>query len=632
MKKRKLITYTLVGAMTLGMGISCSDSFLDQQPPGLYPEASVNTKSGIEGMLINAYAGLHGQAGTWYVTPINWVWGSVGSDDAYKGSELNDQSDVNFVQRYSILPSNPILRNKWDAIYDGIDRANQVLRKLADPELAALFTADEIKNLTGQARFLRGFHHFEGAKVFKKVVYIDEKVTDYVIPNSTPIWDKIEADLKFAYDNLPEKQNEVGRANKWAAASFLAKVYMFEGKSKYADAGTLLKNIIDNGMTSTGLRYGLVDLFNDNFNVKTENNKESVFSMQFSMNDGSTTNGNYEMALAYPHNSGSPGAGCCGFYQPSQNLVNSFATVDGLPDFDHFNDKAQLTDEAIISTANWDGTKAYKVKDSVYVTRVDALKPNADRVYKALTDNTNKDPLTSASDWKLVWQENTSIELDPRIDWTVGRRGIPYLDWGVHPGRNWVRKVDYGGPYSPKKHVYSKADKDAGLGGSVGWGYNSSAENFTLLRVADLYLWYAEVLADAGQLDNATGAAYYVNLVRARAANTNGYVKDADGSDAANYVIDLYPSFPDQTYAVKAIQWERRLEFAMEGHRFFDLVRWGVAEQTINNYLTAEAKLRVEALGGATFRPRNVYYPIPEYAINQSYLNGQPTLEQNDNY
>jgi len=633
MKKRTLITYTFIGSLALGLGISCSDSFLDQQPPGLYPEAAIDTKSGVEGMLINAYAGLHGQAGTWYVTPVNWVWGSVSSDDAYKGSELNDQSDVNFVQRFETLPSNPIIKNKWDAIYDGIDRANLVLRKLQNPEIAALFSADEIKNITAQARFLRGFHHFEGAKVFKKVVYIDENVTDFLINNETPIWDKIEADLKFAFDNLPAQQGEVGRANKWAAGAFLAKVYMFQGKTKYGEAGPLLKDIIDNGVTSTGVRYALVPLFNDNFNVKTENNSESIFSMQFSMNDGSTTNGAYELALAYPHNSGSPGAGCCGFYQPSQNLVNAYKTVGGLPDFDNYNATSLLTDEAITSTSAWAAGTAYK--DSAYVSRPADLTPNIDVVYMAVRGNTGKDPVTNSGaggDWKEVWREDATTPLDPRLDWTVGRRGIPYLDWGVHPGRNWVRKVDYGGPYSPKKHVYSKADQAAGLGGSVGWGYNSSAENFTLLRFADVLLWYAEVLAEQNILDAGSGAAFYVNEVRGRAALQENFVKDADGSNAANYVINEYPSFPSKEYAIKAIQFERRLEFAMEGHRFFDLVRWDIVKDVMTNYLSTEGKRREQALGGATFRDRYKYQPIPEYAINQSYSNGTPTLKQNDNY
>lgn len=632
MKMRKLYTYSLIGAMALGIGVSCSDSFLDQQPPGSYPENAIDTKSGVEGLLINAYATLHGPAGNWYVTPINWVWGSVVSDEAYKGSESSDQSDINPIQRFDTQPSNPLVKNKWDAVYDGIGRSNLVLQKLKVPEIAALFSADEITNITAQVRFLRGLHHFEGAKVFNKIVYIDENVTDYIIPNTTPVWDKIAADFQYAYENLPATQDGVGRANKWAAASYLAKVYMFQGESKFPQAKTVIEDIMTNGTTATGVKYGLVDKYADNFHVTTESNKEAIFALQFSVNDGSNTNGNYENALNYPHNTGAPGAGCCGFYQPSQSLVNSFKTVGGLPDFDSYNDAVLLSDEAIISTGIWDAAVSYKLKDSVYISRPDPAKPYVDRVYKALTDNSGKDPLTNPSDWKLKWVENDTQTFDPRLDWTVGRRGIPYLDWGSHPGRNWIRKVDFGGPYSPKKNVFYKADKDAGLAGVAGWGWNNSAQNFTLIRYSDVLLWYAEILVSEGALDDASGAAYYVNLVRARAANPDGFVKNPDGTDAANYDIAEYPSFPDEAYAMRAIQFERKLELAMEGHRLFDLVRWGVAEDIMTDYLAVENVRRQSLFSGAVFKPKNRYQPIPEYAINQSFQNGEATLDQNDGY
>lgn len=622
--------------MALGIGISCSDSFLDQTPPGYYPQSSVDTKAGVEGMLINAYATLHGPAGNWYVTPINWLWGSVLSDEAYKGSEETDQSDVNLIQAFNTQPSNPLVKNKWDAVYDGVGRSNLVLQKLADPKLAALFTADEIKNISGQARFLRGLHHFEGVKVFKNVVYIDETVTNYLIPNTTPIMDKIEADFQFAYDNLPETQDAVGRANKWAAAAYLVKCYMFEGPSKYPQAKTLIEAIMAGGKTSDGLAYGLMDNYADNFHVTTEKNKEAIFSLQFSVNDGSNTNGNYDNALNYPHNSGAPGAGCCGFFQPSQNLVNSFKTVGGLPDFDHFNDKSTFTDEAIVSTASWTAATDYKQKDSIYVTRINPAFKNVDRVYKALTDNTGKDPLTSPADWKLVWVEDSITTVDPRLDWTVGRRGIPYLDWGNHPGRNWIRKVTYGGPYSPKKNVFYKADKDAGLAGVAGWGWNNSAQNFTIIRYSDILLWYAEILADQGQLsDAAGGAAYYVNLIRKRAQNSAGFVKNADGSPAANYDIDVYPTFPDIAYAKRAIQFERKLELAMEGHRLFDFNRWGITVDAMTAYLNVEKDRRPTLFGPtAVFTKKSKYQPIPEYALIQSVdpKTGQRTLTQNEDY
>ena len=108
--------------------------------------------------------------------------------------------------------------------------------------------------------------------------------------------------------------------------------------------------------------------------------------------------------------------------------------------------------------------------------------------------------------------------LDSRLDWTVGRRGIPYLDWGLHPGKLWIRDHNfYSGPYTPKKNVYHKAQE-----GILTDGWNSlTANNVNLLRYADVLLLAAEAEAEAGNLEMAR---QYLNRVRARAADTTGWV------------------------------------------------------------------------------------------------------------
>jgi starch-binding outer membrane protein, SusD/RagB family len=574
MKNRKIFSLMMAGVLTLGVTGSCDESFLDQPPQGSYAYPSLTTQAGVEGMLINAYASLHGPAGTWYTTPINWVWGSVTSDEAYKGSEKIDQADVNPIQRFEVLPSNPLVRDKWNSIYNAIARANQVLQVLQD---ATGISDTDIARITAEARFLRGLSHLEAVKLYGNVPYVDELETEFKVPNDAPIWDKIEADFSFAYTTLPGTMSAVGRANKWAAAAYLAKTYMFE--SKFAQAKPLLEEIIAQGTTSAGVKYGLHAKYNDNFTIANENGKEAVFGMQFSVNDGSTTNGNYEMTLAYP----APiFTGCCGFYQPSQNLVNSYKTdANGLPLLDTFND----------------------------------------------TDVANDEGLTSAQ----PFVEYTGT-LDPRLDWTVGRRGIPYLDYGDHPGLNWIRDIGFSGPYSPKKNVFSVAERDEKLGGAAGWGWNNNAKNFILVRFADVILWHAECEAEIGSLAAATAD---VNMIRTRAANPAGFVREGNspaGAPAANYLIGNYPTFASKDAALKAIRFERKLELAMEGHRYFDLVRWGIAEQVMDAYLAKEGTKRIEMLGGADFKPRNVHMPIPEDAINRSAVNGQPTLTQNDGY
>lgn len=569
---KKIVNISLLLSVFSVLVYSCKESFLELPPLGAYDEASLANKKGINGMLINTYATLDGQEGTWYGGASNWVWGSVTGLDAYKGTEPSDQVDINPVMRFEVTSSNPIVLNKWNGTFDGIGQANQVLKIL--PKVTDMTDAEKLQ-IEAEAKFLRGHHHFEGVKMWKNIPYIDENVTDFKTQTNTAnIWPQIEADFKFAYDNLLEVKENQGRANKWAAAAYLAKAYMFQ--NKFAEAKQLYDQIIANGKTAKGVKYGLTPNYHANFRVTSENNEETVFAIQGSYGDGATNNGNYDMTLAYPHGGGSKPGGCCGFFQPSQSFVNSFRTdATGLPFLDTYNATNVTSDEAFLST----------------------------------------DPFTPYAG-----------DLDPRLDWSVGRRGIPYYDWGPHPGRDWIRQVAYGGPYSPKKNTYYAADIGA-TAGVVGWGWANNALNVTIMRYADVLLMAAEAEIEVGSLDKALE---YINLVRTRAKNSP--VKNG-AADAANYNVGTYTTLGSKENARKIVRFERKLELGMEGHRFFDLVRWGIADTEINGLLAIEGVRRSGALGGASFKKGiHEYFPIPDFAISQSIVDGQPQLTQNPGY
>ena len=212
--------------------------------------------------------------------------------------------------------------------------------------------------------------------------------------------------------------------------------------------------------------------------------------------------------------------------------------------------------------------------------------------------------------------------MDPRLDWSVGRRGIPFWDWGPHPGYSWIRDQNYAGPFSPKKHVYSK--KDVGTLTSTGW-HNVTAKDAYLIRYADVLLMAAEAEIEVGSLDKARE---YINMVRARAKNPASWVAGAD----ANYVINTYSSaFPSKDYARSAVRFERRLELAEEGHRFFDLVRWGIAAETLNAYLAKEKTKRIYKQTAVFTKGKNEYFPIPASIIDLAAKYGS-TLKQNPGY
>jgi hypothetical protein len=553
MKKRILALTALV---CMGMLTSCGEEFLENTPLGVGNEEMLSNKPGVDAVLIGAYSLLDGVgAGPVNTSSVsNWIYGSIASDDAYKGSDVGDQAQITTIERYIPQADIGAYNDKWIAVYDGVSRTNNVINLVGK---ATDMTDAEKAQAIGEARFLRAWYHFEAKKMWNMVPYVDEKVTDFInLPNDKDIWPNIEADAQFAIDNISNTKAQVGRASKWTAKALLAKIHMYQ--QDYKTAKPLLDDVINNGP------FSLVNSFHDNFRITTENNAESIFEVQMSVGDGgSGQNGSWGDNYNFPY--GSAPGGCCGFYQPSQNLVNAFKTdANGLPLLDTFNDVDVKNDEGLSSS--------------------DAFTPYTGT-------------------------------LDPRLDWTVGRRGLPFLNWGTHPGKNWIRDQSFGGPYTFKK-FFAYSGENAGAESP-----RANSNNYRAIRFADVLLMRAEVAVEENDLATALKI---VNQVRTRAGNV--VVLDAAGKPAANYLVKTYPAFASQDYARKAVRFERRLELAMEGHRHFDLVRWGNADVVLNAYLAKESKKRTY-LNGATFvKGKSEYFPIPQAQID---IMGASILKQN---
>lgn len=546
---------------------ACKKDFLEAQPYGQYTPDLIQNKKGLDGLLIGAYAVLDGQgvAGdAWETSAVNWATAGVAADDAYKGTDANDQPQMTEVEQYASQPTNRYFYNKWLAVYEGVSRTNDVIKFANDPGI--VLTDDEKKNILGQARFLRAHYHFDAKRMWNNIPYITEETTTY--NNTEDVWPKIEEDFMFAYNNLPEKQDQAGRVNKWAAAAYLAKTYMFE--KKFAEAKALYDIITVQGQTSQGKKYALQDAYWKNFDAAFDNNSEEVFGIATAASGNVDGSGERSLGLAFPYGGD---FGCCGFFQPSQNLVNAYKTsAAGLPLFTTFNDADLKNDQGL--------------KDA--------------------------DPYTN----------DVTTPLDPRLDWTVGRRGVPFLDWGPHPGYSWIRDQNYAGPFSPKKHIYSK--KDVNVLTSSGWK-NITAKDLYIIRYADVLLMAAEAEIEVGSLAKAQE---YINIVRARAKDPISWVEGAP----ANYVINTYSMpFANQDEARTAVRFERRLELAQEGHRFFDLVRWGIAAETLNAYLAKEKLKRTYKQTASFTKGKNEYFPIPASIIDVAAKYGN-TLVQNPGY
>ncbi|MEJ7830005.1 MAG: RagB/SusD family nutrient uptake outer membrane protein, partial [Segetibacter sp.] len=303
--KNKIVIFSLFASSLVVILYSCKRDFLEVAPLGTYNQPQLTNKQGVNGMLISTYAALGGLQGTQLTGASNWAWGSISGGEAYKGTEPTDFVNINAIMRYEVQPSLPNVLTKWNASFEGIGRANQVLRSVAE---AKDLSDAEKSQIIGEARFLRGHYHFELKKIWNNIPFVDEThiplVADFKIPNMDAsgnyinIWPQIEADLKFAYDNLDEAKPNRGRANKWAAASFLAKAYMFQ--NKFAEAKALFDLIIANGKNPQNVKYDLTPNYQSNFRITQENNSETVFAIQYSYGDGSNTNGNYDNSLNYP--------------------------------------------------------------------------------------------------------------------------------------------------------------------------------------------------------------------------------------------------------------------------------------------------------------------------------------------
>jgi hypothetical protein len=568
MKSKIFLTTILSGLIVLS---SCKKA-LDYTPKGVLSSSDLKSPTAVEGLVTAAYAAIgNGDM----IGPIysDWAYGSVRSDDAYKGGGgTGDVGEVDALEHYNLVtPSmDSFVSRTWKNLFKSISRANVAIRavnSLSDAD----FPNKKIR--LAELRFLRAHSYFTMKLLYKNIPIFDETATEADILkvsntlSNDESWNKIAADFQYAVDNLPTTQPELARANKLNAQAYLAKLKLYQAyeqddkhhvininKTRLQEVVTLTQAVIASG------KYSLSPDIADNFLPETENGPESVFAIQFTINDGTTAGRlNFEDGLNYPH--GAPQYGCCGFHAASQNLVNAYTTdANGLPNFDTFNNSIA---------------------------------------------------------------DLSKVTVDTRLDHTVGIDGHPYKYDNTKPFSNsWVRDPGvYGNFHTMRNQQLATSSSYFKLGPFMG-----SAKNYDILRYDDVLLMQAEAYIELGQQANALPL---INQIRNRAAASTGRLKKLDGTFPSTYNIKPYsPANWTQDYARKALQWERRLEFATEGARFFDLVRWGIAEKTLNDYINVE-KVRRPFLSTAKFTAgRDEYLPIPQSEI--TFTNG--LYKQNPGY
>jgi len=534
----------------------CSD-FLDMNPNGILDEESVSGVEQLDKLVISAYSMLGNDH---YDIPFNlWPYGNVRSDDAYKGGrDESDIQDFHFYETSSNITANfgeP--DGLWYNCYIAISRANNALRSLNNVSEQD-FPNKKIR--IGECRFIRGHFYFLLKVLFKSIPYIDETVAieDYgtisnIALSNDELWQKIADDFKAAYDNLPESQGtDVGRANKYSAAAYLAKTYLYKAyrqdeKHNVTEINAEdLKQVLTFSNEVMSSDYGLEDDFAYNFLPGSyENGKESLFAIQHSTDDGTLYGRlNFSDALNVPMKF----SGSCDFQKPSQNLVNAYKTVNGLPEFSDYN--------------------------------------KAD--YNANTD-----------------------KVDPRLYHTVALPGVPYkYDKKNIFDESWTRNKAVYGLYSSLKENVALNDPSSVLIDP----FRANTKNKIVIRYADVVLMRAEALIE---LDREKEALPLINEIRERAKKSTGLIDYTENVDIALYVDNVNCNWT-KPYAREALRWERRLELAMESQRFFDLVRWGIADSVINTFYKEEAPKRTYYEDAHFEKNRAEYVPIPQQQINFS--------------
>lgn len=578
--KKSIIILLAATAMTFN---GCKEAdFLDIKPQGVLSSGVIDPDL----LVTAAYQALAGPRSqeweAWWSPTTNWIYGEVRSDNALKGGgDTGDGGDVHLIERFQTNASTGNLDVKWFRLYCSVQRCNSAISALKNVS-DSKYPKRDIR--IAEMKMLRAHFFFELSRMYNKIVYFDENVDIDEYPSlgndkysRDEILEMIALELHEAAEVLPSEQPEMGRVNKWAAKAYEAKVKLYRAYKQ--DDRTHAVISIDDDLLQEVVNlcdevlphYDLLSDFQQLDLVAYEHGPESIFSVEYSMNDGTVDAGriNWSNLLNSPQGP----YGGDGFFLPSHNLVNAYQTdANGLPLFDNF-DKHDYDVEVEIKDASG------KVTGYEYTNR-----------------------------------EGT---VDPRLDFIVGRPNIRWKTYQEAPcSRTWVRNRDIYGYFCTKRFFVSPDSPDM----YNAWPWGASQLNWRIIRKADVMLWKAEALIEMNK--NLGEARELINAIRRR-AKASAYVKDFEdeSKNAANYLIGEYPETGwTQSYAREALRFETRLEKALEGERFFDLVRWGIAAKVMNRFIETEKKFRIYYDNASVkfTEKRDEYFPISYAQYNFS--------------
>lgn len=563
----KKIMY-IVGVVILTISTACSD-FLEEEPFAVISEDQLTNPDNVDGFVTAAYAALGNDH---YDTPFSlWPYGNVRSDDAYKGgSGTNDIQVFHFFEvSENIRPDFAELDRFWFNSYVAISRVNRALRALQQMD------ENDFPNKQtriGEMRFLRGHFYFMLKIMYKNVPYITEdipveqynEISNRSLSNDE-LWSAIAEDFEAAAENLPLAQPEVGRADETAAYAYLAKTRLYQAYEQ--DDTHNVVNINQQRMQS------VVDATDK---VIGRHQLEEDFGYNF-------LPGNFENGTEAVF---------------SIQFSNNDGTLHG-----------RLNFSDVLSTPQGIGC-------------CDFHKPSQNLVNAYKVDSNGLPLFSSYNETNLDFNNLENFQVDPRLYHTVAIPGLPWkYDLENIYKEDWVRSPStYGYTASLKENV--RVDSEFLVNIDPFYG---NSKNRIQIRYADVLLMRAEALVELGRHSEALSL---INEVRERADQSTSLISAyVNNTGISPYIPGTNVNW-SQDYAREAVRWERRLELAMEGNRFFDLVRWGIAGETLNRYYDEEGEERNYYRGAFFDKNKEEYLPIPQAQINFS----QDVYVQNPGY
>lgn len=566
--------------MLLIFSISCSKDFLEVSPKGIINSESFYSNRTDAEQAVTAVYGMLNYMQTW----DQWIlanMGSIASDDAEAGGATpTDVADHQDIDNFTFTPSQGSIAPPYGVLFKMIFYANIALENLPGiPEQDPEATESFINERLAEVKFLRAFAYFYLVKIYGEVPLVDHVLgqDEYLITRSSlrSIFDLIEQDLTEAAAVLPSTRtsSEIGRPRKGSAQGLLAKVLLFE--SSYAHY-------------HTDDVYSLVYPGESRFKDLTEKWSEALTAAESVINSGQ-----YELVGTDGRKDYSSWRGQTDGYRyiwttsgdnSKESIFEIQAGYYGLSWL-----KARGSSMVWWTSARWvyDPSSENPAETSWWGFNI----PSVDLINEfLLEERLPGDPLYGAD-----------IPADPRFNTTIHTDRVAGSNDSVQLGNNsgpyWAQICyTYDGNWGNRTRSFQakyECSYDEYMINGPSW--QEAPFNNRMLRYADIVLVAAEAAIMAGDNDKALT---YINMVRTRARMCG-----PDGNTC--------PANIEGTVTMEMLQHERRLELAMEGHRFFDLVRWGIAEEKLAGSYLDNQQVTVNFSS-----PKNDFFPIPQSEIN----------------